>query len=138
MVVARIDAGTLLRGLPNEFDLVELDPCGSVAELLPPAIGAVSSGGLLCATATDMGSLPGRYGGGDICARKYGGRPFASMTHHAAEIAILIVLGYMARAAATQRREILPLMSFGFADFYVRVIVRVTIEAQTAPAHLQL
>lgn len=45
------------------------------------------------------------------------------MTHHAVDIAIRIVLSCMARAAATQRREILPLMSFGFADFYVRVIV---------------
>lgn len=40
---------------PNAFDAVDLDPYGSPVQFLDSAVQAVSEGGLLMVTATDMG-----------------------------------------------------------------------------------
>lgn len=45
--------------LPQLYDAVDLDPYGTPAQLLDTAVQAVSEGGLLLVTATDMaGVLP--------------------------------------------------------------------------------
>jgi tRNA (guanine26-N2/guanine27-N2)-dimethyltransferase len=54
------DANVLLREGPQRgFDIVDLDPYGSVVPFLDSAVGAVREGGLLCITCTDTRVLCG-------------------------------------------------------------------------------
>lgn len=46
------------RGL-GSYDVVDIDPYGSAAGYLDAAVEAVTDGGLLCITATDMSVLSG-------------------------------------------------------------------------------
>lgn len=41
------------------YDVVDLDPYGTPAQLLDSAVQSVKDGGLLCVTATDMANLCG-------------------------------------------------------------------------------
>lgn len=52
------DARILMLQRPSMYDAVDLDPYGSPVQLLDSAVQAVSEGGLLMVTATDMGGLP--------------------------------------------------------------------------------
>ena len=52
------DARILMLQRPGAYDAVDLDPYGSPVQLLDSAVQAVSEGGLLMVTATDMGGLP--------------------------------------------------------------------------------
>ena len=47
--------------LQHEFDVVDLDPYGTASPFLDSAVQAVSDGGLLCVTCTDMPCLAGNY-----------------------------------------------------------------------------
>ncbi len=49
------DARILMLQRPSSYDAVDLDPYGSPVQLLDSAVQAVSEGGLLMVTATDMG-----------------------------------------------------------------------------------
>jgi tRNA (guanine26-N2/guanine27-N2)-dimethyltransferase len=46
-------------GTKQKYDVVDLDPYGSAAPFVDGAIQAVSEGGLLCVTCTDLGILTG-------------------------------------------------------------------------------
>ncbi|XP_009280769.1 PREDICTED: tRNA (guanine(26)-N(2))-dimethyltransferase [Aptenodytes forsteri] len=52
------------------FDVIDLDPYGSPAPFLDAAVQAVSEGGLLCVTCTDMGVMAGNSA--ETCYSKYG------------------------------------------------------------------
>eukprot|EP00966_Prymnesium_polylepis_P154206 3560846-Prymnesium_polylepis.2 len=137
LAVVRSDAHALMSALPGTFDVVELDPCGSVGDLLDPAIRALRPGGFLLATATDMGTLSGRFGGENACSARYGATPLPSAQHQSVEIAIRIVLGAVERAARGAGRRVVPMIAFGFSDFYVRVIVQVLAKRdETAAARI--
>jgi tRNA(guanine-26,N2-N2) methyltransferase len=45
----------------DQFDVIDLDPYGSAAPFLDSAVQAVSHGGLLCVTCTDMPVLTGSF-----------------------------------------------------------------------------
>ena len=117
LVVLRGNAHALMMALPSTFDVVELDPCGSVGELLAPAVRTLKLSGLLCATATDMGTLSGRFGGENACMTRYGAAPLASAQHQSVEIAVRILLGAVARAAQAAGRAVVPLLSSGLPTF---------------------
>lgn len=51
------DARVLMLQQPGMYDAVDLDPYGSPVQLLDSAVQAVSEGGLLMVTATDMGGM---------------------------------------------------------------------------------
>ncbi len=69
--VIEADAFTLLAENPRErFDLIDLDPFGSPSPFLESALRATENGGVLTATATDMGPLCGARP--RACKRKYG------------------------------------------------------------------
>jgi len=57
----------------GRFDVVDLDPYGTASPFLDGAVQAVSEGGLLMVTCTDMAVLAGAYP--EACFAKYGAWP---------------------------------------------------------------
>ncbi|XP_022382517.1 tRNA (guanine(26)-N(2))-dimethyltransferase isoform X2 [Enhydra lutris kenyoni] len=106
--------------LSERFDVIDLDPYGSPAPFLDAAVQAVSEGGLLCVTCTDMAVLAGNSG--ETCYSKYGAMALKSRACH--EMALRIVLHSLDLRANCYQRFVVPLLSVS-ADFYVRVFVRV-------------
>lgn len=104
----------------RKFDVIDLDPYGSAAPFLDSAVSAVSDGGLLCITCTDMPVLTGGYS--DVCYSKYGSFPLRGRYLH--EMSLRILLHSIDAAANKHKRHIVPWMSLS-VDFYVRVFVRV-------------
>uniref|UniRef100_A0A673ULM9 tRNA (guanine(26)-N(2))-dimethyltransferase n=1 Tax=Suricata suricatta TaxID=37032 RepID=A0A673ULM9_SURSU len=117
------DARTLMyqhQRASERFDVIDLDPYGSPAPFLDAAVQAVSDGGLLCVTCTDMAVLAGNSG--ETCYSKYGAMALKSRACH--EMALRIVLHSLDLRANCYQRYVVPLLSVS-ADFYVRVFVRV-------------
>ncbi|KAM5309281.1 tRNA (guanine(26)-N(2))-dimethyltransferase isoform 2-T2 [Glossophaga mutica] len=104
----------------DRFEVIDLDPYGSPAPFLDAAVQAVSEGGLLCVTCTDMAVLAGNSG--ETCYSKYGAMALKSRACH--EMALRIVLHSLDLRANCYQRFVVPLLSIS-ADFYVRVFVRV-------------
>jgi tRNA (guanine26-N2/guanine27-N2)-dimethyltransferase len=104
----------------EQFDVIDLDPYGSASPFLDAAVQAVSDGGLLCVTCTDMTVLSGNFP--EVCFAKYGGTPIKARYTH--EMALRILLHSIDSAANRYKRYIEPWISMSI-DFYVRVFVRV-------------
>ncbi|HXZ89714.1 MAG TPA: hypothetical protein VEG61_01515, partial [Candidatus Dormibacteraeota bacterium] len=69
--VIHADAHTLLsQHAADRFDIIDLDPFGSQAPFFESALRATAAGGVIAATATDMGPLSGARP--TACMRKYG------------------------------------------------------------------
>ncbi|NXT27123.1 TRM1 dimethyltransferase, partial [Syrrhaptes paradoxus] len=102
------------------FDVIDLDPYGSPAPFLDAAVQAVSEGGLLCVTCTDMGVMAGNSA--ETCYSKYGAVSLKGKFCH--EMALRIILHSLDSRANCYQRFVVPLLSVS-ADFYVRVFVRV-------------
>jgi tRNA (guanine26-N2/guanine27-N2)-dimethyltransferase len=114
------DARLIMMQNPGGFDVVDLDPYGSPSMLLDSAVQAVSEGGLLLVTATDMATLCGNNG--EACFGKYGAYPLHRPYCH--EMALRILLASIQQHAARYKRYIVPVISCSI-DFYVRLCVRV-------------
>ncbi|KAM9688755.1 tRNA (guanine(26)-N(2))-dimethyltransferase isoform 1-T2 [Trichechus inunguis] len=108
------------QSVSERFDVIDLDPYGSPAPFLDAAVQAVSEGGLLCVTCTDMAVLAGNSG--ETCYSKYGSMALKSRACH--EMALRIILHSLDLRANCYQRFIVPLLSIS-ADFYIRVFVRV-------------
>ncbi|KAK4519593.1 uncharacterized protein ATC70_009830 [Mucor velutinosus] len=108
-------------GTDNKFDVIDLDPYGSAAPFVDGAVQAVSEGGLLCVTCTDLAILAGSMHP-ETCFGKYGGMPLKNMFPH--EMALRLVLQMLQTSAGRYKRHIVPLASCSI-DFYLRVFVRV-------------
>lgn len=126
------DAAFLLHKLKNDLSLqneerienlsvIDLDPYGGASPFLDAATSAICEGGMLAVTCTDLAVLCGNYA--ESCWAKYGAMP-PKRTEYCHEMALRIVLGSIASHAARHHRHIVPVMSM-YADFYVRVFVRV-------------
>ncbi|XP_077183391.1 tRNA (guanine(26)-N(2))-dimethyltransferase isoform X2 [Paroedura picta] len=102
------------------FDVIDLDPYGSPSVFLDAAVQAVSDGGLLCVTCTDMAVMAGNAG--ETCYSKYGAMSIKTKYCH--EMALRIILHSLDLRANCYQRYIVPLLSVS-ADFYIRVFVRV-------------
>ncbi|NXD73733.1 TRM1 dimethyltransferase, partial [Eolophus roseicapillus] len=102
------------------FDVIDLDPYGSPAPFVDAAVQAVSEGGLLCVTCTDMGVLAGNNA--ETCYSKYGAISLKGKFCH--EMALRIILHSLDQRANCYQRFIVPLLAVS-ADFYIRVFVRV-------------
>ena len=72
----------------QRFDVIDLDPYGSPTPFLDGAVQAVSEGGLLCVTATDMAVLCGNSP--ETCYTKYGAIALKTKSCH--EFAVRILL----------------------------------------------
>lgn len=101
--------------------MVDLDPYGTAAPFIDGAVQAVSDGGLLCVTCTDLAVLAGgSYP--EKCYANYGG--VGARTEYGHEAALRLVLSSLSTAAARYGRYITPILSLSI-DFYVRLFVRV-------------
>lgn len=118
------DAGLLMykhRHPPSKhFDAIDLDPYGSASVFLDSAVQAVSDGGILLVTCTDMGVLCGNHS--EACFGKYGSTSLKAKFCH--EMALRILLFSMESHANRYKRYIKPLLSIS-VDFYIRVFVQV-------------
>ncbi|XP_069051762.1 tRNA (guanine(26)-N(2))-dimethyltransferase isoform X1 [Lepisosteus oculatus] len=117
------DASMLMyeaRGRKERYDVIDLDPYGSPAPFLDAAVQAVSEGGLLCVTCTDMAVMAGNCG--ETCYSKYGSVSIKAKYCH--EMALRIILHSLDQRAGVYQRFIEPLLSVS-VDFYIRVFVRV-------------
>ncbi|ABL77788.1 tRNA (guanine(10)-N(2))-dimethyltransferase [Thermofilum pendens] len=117
--VRREDASSLLASLSG-VDIVDLDPFGSPAEYVDPALRCLKHKGLLCVTATDLPPLLGKYP--KTCVRKYFSKSIE--TEFSRELAVRILLYFIAREAAKLGRTIVPLYSY-YMEHHVRVCVLV-------------
>lgn len=109
-----------MRGKKERYDVIDLDPYGSPAGFLDAAVQAVSEGGLLCITCTDMAVMAGNSG--ETCYSKYGSVSIKAKYCH--EMALRIILHSLDQRAGVYQRYIQPLLSVS-VDFYIRVFVRV-------------
>ncbi|XP_041640287.1 tRNA (guanine(26)-N(2))-dimethyltransferase [Cheilinus undulatus] len=109
-----------MRGKKERYDVIDLDPYGSPSSFLDAAVQAVSEGGLLCITCTDMAVMAGNSG--ETCYSKYGSVSIKAKYCH--EMALRIILHSLDQRAAVYQRYIQPLLSVS-VDFYIRVFVRV-------------
>ncbi|KAG8014564.1 tRNA (guanine(26)-N(2))-dimethyltransferase [Nibea albiflora] len=109
-----------MRGKKERYDVIDLDPYGSPASFLDAAVQAVTEGGLLCITCTDMAVMAGNSG--ETCYSKYGSVSIKAKYCH--EMALRIILHSLDQRAAVYQRYIQPLLSVS-VDFYIRVFVRV-------------
>jgi tRNA (guanine26-N2/guanine27-N2)-dimethyltransferase len=103
---------TSLRGI----DIVDIDPFGSPAEFIDPALRCLKHKGLLCVTATDLPPLLGKYP--KTCIRKYFSKSI--LTEFSRELAVRILAYFVAREAAKLRRSVAPIFSFYHAH-HVRI-----------------
>ncbi|MGA8905185.1 MAG: methyltransferase domain-containing protein, partial [Candidatus Bathyarchaeia archaeon] len=117
VAVVESDANLLLlEHMQERFDLVDLDPFGSPAPYLESALRAIADGGILAATATDMGPLTGARPA--ACFRKYGARTIR--TEFEKEMAVRIIAGCLGAIAG--RLELGVEVVFAHAsDHYARI-----------------
>ena len=104
----------------GEFEVIDLDPYGTAAPFIDSAVCAISTGGLLCVTCTDMAVLAGTYP--ETALAKYGGTSMRSKFCH--EHALRLLLNAIEAAANRNKRFIKPILSCSI-DYYVRVFVQV-------------
>ncbi|CAK9300101.1 unnamed protein product [Gordionus sp. m RMFG-2023] len=104
----------------TQIDVIDIDPYGSAAPFLDATMRAISNGGLVCVTCTDMGVLCGATG--HNCYAKYDS--IALHTKYAHEMSLRIVLHSLESHANKHNKYIVPLVSVS-VDFYVRLFVRV-------------
>jgi len=81
---------------PAFYDVVDLDPYGTPVQLLDSAVQAVSEGGLLCVTATDLAVLCGSTP--EVCYTKY--QSISLKRGYCHEMAIRILLQSISNTAA--------------------------------------
>jgi len=119
--VIETDTYALLAKNPRErFDLIDLDPFGSPAPFFESALRATEAGGVLAATATDMGPLSGARP--RACKRKYGVDPIR--TEFEKEIALRTMTSALTTTAA--KLELGLNLAFAHAtDHYARLYATV-------------
>jgi tRNA (guanine26-N2/guanine27-N2)-dimethyltransferase len=115
--VIQSDAYTVLSNHSRDrFDIIDLDPFGSPAPFFESALRATSDGGVIAATATDMGPLSGARR--TACLRKYG--VWAIRTEFEKELALRTLASCLSRTACTL--ELGMTVAFAHAtDHYARL-----------------
>ncbi len=114
--ISNMEAHALLSS--TKADIIDIDPFGTPAPFIHPALRAVKHGGLLCVTATDLPPLLGVYP--SACMRKY--FSFSIETEFSREQGVRILLYLIAREAAKLGRVIKPFYSY-YLDHHIRVCV---------------
>jgi len=111
----------LLNHVTERFDLVDLDPFGSPAPYFENTLRATLDGGVIAATATDMGPLTGARA--PACIRRYGVRPVRSEFEK--EMAIRILAGCLVMIGG--KLELGVEIAFSHAsDHYARIYGKVS------------
>lgn len=137
VIPTQSDAIALLtkhRTRESRCHVIDLDPYGSAAPFLDPAVQAVSHGGILAVTCTDLPVLCGNSP--EICYTRYSSTPLKGASTH--EMAVRTVLAAVHAAANRHSRAVEPLICAKI-DFYVRLFVRIVDSkslAQRTPSQL--
>lgn len=105
----------------KNINIIDIDPYGSSNIFLESAIETIQDGGLIAATCTDLAVLCGAHA--NSCFSKYGSYPIKGQDY-CHEMAIRILLNFIALKASHHKKIIKPLISF-YSDFYIRVFVQV-------------
>ena len=122
ILVVESDANLLLLNhIKERFDLVDLDAFGSPAPFFENALRATSDGGVIAATATDMGPLTGARA--SACIRKYGVRPIRSEFEK--EIAVRILAACICMTAGRLKLGIEVVFSHA-SDHYARIYAKIS------------
>ena len=102
------------------FEYVDVDPVGSPSRFIENSIRACEHLGVVGASATDLAALTGVKP--KPCMRKYDTIP--AHTPFSKELAIRIMMGFLARAAARLNVGITPLLSF-YHRHFIRIFAQV-------------
>ena len=120
---ANRDASSLMLSLSHEmgvaFDLVDVDPFGSPAPYVSPAISVTSRSGMLGITATDLAVLGGSKA---AAARRVYGAVLPGPLREYREVAMRVLLAYVASRAAEHDKALRPLIAVSL-EHYVRLHV---------------
>lgn len=116
-----------LKTLRTPILVVDIDPFGSPAPFLQAALEALGDRGMIAATATDLAVLEGSKS--RAAYRKYWAR--IVRVPPSKEIAVRVLLGYMARVAASLDKSLHPLLSY-YEGHYIRVYALVERGARAA------
>ena len=105
----------------SKYQVIDLDPYGTVAPFIDAALQALANDGLLCVTSTDTAifasnSYP------EKAYSQYGGLPVKG--YHSHEVGLRLLLHAIASSGARYGIAIEPLLSLSI-DFYARLFVRV-------------
>jgi len=112
---------------------IDIDPFGSPVPFLSAALSSVLPGGVIAFTATDTAALCGSAP--RVSRRRYGVR--LVRTDQLKEVSCRVLMGYVARQAASLDLSAEPLLFFA-SDHYVRGYVRVQRGARKADGMLDL
>ncbi len=105
----------------KRFDFVDIDPFGTPAPYLPPAVQSIiPKEGLLAVTATDMPVLCGVHP--KIALRRYGGFSIRSPFTH--EVAVRLLNGFIYSMAGSNDCAMEPLAVLS-TDHYIRTWVKI-------------
>ncbi len=100
--------------------VVDIDPFGPPTPFIEAALNLVGDGGLLMVTATDTAVLEGSKASKAL--RRYQAR--IAKIPQSREVALRVLIGYIARVAASMDKWVEPLISL-YMDYYVRLYMRV-------------
>lgn len=121
--IEKSDANELmykLRRLGLKLNYIDIDPFGSPVPFTHSAISTIKRGGVVAFTATDLAVLEGKHK--DKMHRRYG--VIGSLTPISKDLAIRVLLSYIARIAFSLDRYIEPVLSYAYKH-YVRTYVRI-------------
>jgi tRNA (guanine26-N2/guanine27-N2)-dimethyltransferase len=96
------DANLILRRCKGKFDVIDIDPFGTPSPYVESAATSLSSGGMICVSATDTSALCGTYT--EPCIRKYGAVPLK--TEYCHENGLRILAGFVARTFSKYKKFI--------------------------------
>lgn len=102
------------------FHVIDLDPFGTAAPFIDPAVSCIDNAGLLMVTCTDTAVLCGNAS--EACFARYGSMSVKADFCH--ENALRMVLRSIEARAAVHGKYIKPLLSIS-ADFYIRLFVQI-------------
>ncbi|MEM1619721.1 MAG: hypothetical protein QXU52_03090 [Fervidicoccaceae archaeon] len=131
----RVDANEGLLRLDSEgvrVDAVDLDPFGSPIYYVASSARALGRGGLLIATATDLGCLEGKYP--ETARRRYGLR--VRRTDYSKEVAARALVAAMIRQLAALERGARPVLAY-YEKHYVKIALSVRHSRGEASASLE-
>ncbi|OQX22708.1 MAG: hypothetical protein BWK75_00110 [Candidatus Altiarchaeales archaeon A3] len=113
IIIHNRDLNLLLNEDAN-FDFIDIDPFGSPVYFLSNVLLNARHNAIIGITATDLGTLCGRFG--DACIRRYG--TFSSKTDFDKEFGLRNLIGYIAREAAKYEVGIEILFSYYFMHYF--------------------
>ncbi|MDG6226015.1 MAG: hypothetical protein QCI82_10960 [Candidatus Thermoplasmatota archaeon] len=111
----------------NRYSFIDIDPFGSPVPYIVSAFRSIIPCGVIALTATDTAALSGSIP--RVTLRRYGIRMIR--TEFTKEMSCRIMMGYLARTAASLGLSIKPLLFYA-ADHYVRGFFRVDRGAKKA------